>query len=32
MLNYGNPVAWLLLAGFVAWRAGLAVIVAAAGM
>jgi uncharacterized membrane protein len=32
MLNFGNPVAWLLLAGFVAWWAGLAVLGAAAGM
>ena len=32
MLNYGNPVAWLLIAGtFAAW-AGLAVLGAAAGM
>jgi len=31
-LNYGNPVAWLLIAGFVAGWAGLAVIGAAAGM
>jgi uncharacterized membrane protein len=31
-LNYGNPVAWLLLAGFVAWWAGLAVLAAAAGI
>jgi uncharacterized membrane protein len=29
MLNFGNPVAWLLIAGFVAWWAGLAVLVAA---
>jgi uncharacterized membrane protein len=29
MLNFGNPVAWLLLAGFAAWWAGLAVLVAA---
>ena len=32
MLNFGNPVAWLLLAGCVAWWAGLAVIAAVAGM
>jgi uncharacterized membrane protein len=32
VLNFGNPVAWLLLAGFVAWWAGLAVIGVAAGM
>ena len=32
MLNFGNPVAWLLIAGFVAWWAGLAVLGAAAGM
>jgi uncharacterized membrane protein len=32
MLNFGNPVAWLLVAGFVAWWAGLAVLGAAAGM
>jgi hypothetical protein len=32
MLNFGNPVAWLLLAGFVAWWAGLAALGAAAGM
>jgi len=31
-LNFGNPVAWLLIAGCVAWWAGLAVIGAAAGM
>ena len=31
-LNFGNPVAWLLIAGFVAWWAGLAVLGAAAGM
>jgi uncharacterized membrane protein len=31
-LNFGNPVAWLLIAGFVAVWAGLAVIGAAAGM
>jgi uncharacterized membrane protein len=31
MLNFGNPVAWLLIAGFVAWWAGLAVLIAAAG-
>jgi uncharacterized membrane protein len=31
MLNFGNPVAWLLIAGFVAWWAGLAVLAAAAG-
>jgi uncharacterized membrane protein len=32
MLNFGNPVAWLLIAGFVAWWAGLAVLGVAAGM
>ena len=32
MLNFGNPVAWLLIAGIVAWWAGLAVLGAAAGM
>jgi uncharacterized membrane protein len=32
MLNFGKPVAWLLIAGFVAWWAGLAVLGAAAGM
>jgi uncharacterized membrane protein len=32
MLNFGNPAAWLVLAGFAAWWAGLAVIGAAAGM
>jgi uncharacterized membrane protein len=32
MLNFGNPVAWLLIAGFVAWWAGLAVLGAAARM
>lgn len=32
MLNFGNPVAWLLSAGFAAWWAGLAVLGAAAGM
>ncbi len=32
MLNFGKPVAWLLIAGFVAWWAGLAAIGAAAGM
>jgi len=32
MLNYGNPVAWLLIAGFAAWWAGLAVFGAAAGL
>jgi uncharacterized membrane protein len=31
-LNFGNPVAWLLIAGFVAGWAGLAAIGAAAGM
>jgi uncharacterized membrane protein len=31
ILNLGNPVAWLLIAGFVAWWAGVAVL-AAAGM
>ena len=31
-LNFGNPVAWLLLAGFSAWWAGLAALGAAAGM
>ncbi len=31
-LNYGNPVAWLIIAGFVAWWASLAVIGVAAGM
>jgi uncharacterized membrane protein len=31
-LNFGNPVAWLLIAGFVAWWAGLAVLGAAEGM
>jgi uncharacterized membrane protein len=31
-LNYGNPVAWLLLAGFASWWVGLAVLGAAAGM
>jgi uncharacterized membrane protein len=31
-LNFGNPVAWLVIAGFVAWWAGLAVLGAAAGM
>jgi len=32
MLNFGNPAAWLILAGIVAWWAGLAVIGAAAGI
>lgn len=32
MLNFGNPVAWLLFAGFVAWWAGLVAIGMAAGM
>jgi uncharacterized membrane protein len=32
MLNFGNPVAWLLLAGIAAWWAGLAVLWAAAGL
>ena len=32
VLNFGKPVAWLLIAGFVAWWAGLAVLGAAAGM
>jgi uncharacterized membrane protein len=32
MLNLGNPVAWPLLAGFVAWWAGLAVLAATAGL
>jgi uncharacterized membrane protein len=32
VLNFGNPVAWPLIAGFVAWWAGLAVLGAAAGM
>jgi uncharacterized membrane protein len=31
-LNFGNPVAWLLIAGVAAWWAGLAVLGAAAGM
>jgi uncharacterized membrane protein len=31
-LNFGNRVAWLLIAGFIAAWAGLAVIAAAAGM
>jgi uncharacterized membrane protein len=31
-LNFGKPAAWLLIAGFVAWWAGLAVLGAAAGM
>jgi uncharacterized membrane protein len=31
-LNFGNPVAWLFLAGFAAWWAGLAALGAAAGM
>ncbi len=31
-LNFGKPVAWLLIAGFVAWWAGLAVLGATAGM
>jgi uncharacterized membrane protein len=31
-LNFGNPVAWLLIAGFVAGWAALAVIGAATGM
>jgi uncharacterized membrane protein len=31
-LNFGKPVAWLLIAGFVAWWAGLAVLGTAAGM
>lgn len=32
MLNFGNPVAWLLIAGFATWWAGLAVLWAVAGM
>lgn len=32
ILNLGNPVAWLLIAGFVAWWAGVAALVVAAGM
>jgi uncharacterized membrane protein len=32
MLNFGNPAAWLIIAGIVAWWAGLAVLGAAAGM
>jgi uncharacterized membrane protein len=32
MLNFGNRVAWLLVAGLVAWWAGLAVLGVAAGM
>jgi uncharacterized membrane protein len=31
-LNFGNPLAWPLIAGFVAWWAGVAVLGAAAGM
>lgn len=31
-LNFGNPVAWLLIAGFAAWWAGLAALAVAAGM
>jgi uncharacterized membrane protein len=31
-LNFGNPVAWLLIAGFIAWWADLLVLGAAAGM
>ncbi len=31
-LNFGNPLAWLLLGGFAAWWAGLAVLGAAAGL
>ena len=31
-LNFGNPVAWLIIAGIVAWWVGLAVIGAAAGI
>jgi uncharacterized membrane protein len=31
-LNFAHPAAWLLIAGFVAWWAGLAVLGAAAGM
>jgi uncharacterized membrane protein len=31
-LNYGNPVAWLLIAGFIAWWAGLAVLGGEGGM
>ena len=31
-LNFGNPVAWLIVAGFVAWWAALAVIATAAGI
>jgi uncharacterized membrane protein len=32
MLNFAKPVAWLLIAGFVAWWGGLAVLAAVAGM
>jgi uncharacterized membrane protein len=32
MLNFGNPAAWLIIAGTVAWWAGLALLGAAAGM
>ena len=32
MLNFGNPVAWLLIAGVAAWWAGLAVLGVTAGM
>ncbi|MGD0705160.1 MAG: DUF5808 domain-containing protein, partial [Trebonia sp.] len=31
-LNFGSPAAWLVIAGFVAWWAGLAVLGAAAGI
>jgi uncharacterized membrane protein len=31
-LNFGNPVAWLLIAGFAAWWAGLAALAVAAGV
>jgi uncharacterized membrane protein len=31
-LNYGNRIAWLLIAGFAAWWAGLAVLAVAAGV
>jgi uncharacterized membrane protein len=32
MLNFGNPAAWLIIAGFVAWWAGVAALAAVAGM
>jgi uncharacterized membrane protein len=32
MLNFGNPIAWLIIAGFIAWWAGLAALGTVAGI